>query len=175
MKETKAEAYHARLDGAGLDTTDGHRANSTNLVDVLKGKTKGFVGGTGWWVNVIDGFQKGLAGNFALGLFLPALVPWAVGGDINHVVAVEARDWHEWYVFGVVANLLDEGRSFLDDFLVPIFRPFGGVHLVDADNDLPDTESVGKEGVLTSLTVFGDTGLELTGTGSDDENGAVGL
>lgn len=29
--------------------------------------------------------------------------------------------------------------------------------------------------MLTSLAVFGYTGLELTGTGSDDENSTVGL
>lgn len=29
--------------------------------------------------------------------------------------------------------------------------------------------------MLASLTVLGDTGLELTGTGGDDEDGAVGL
>ena len=32
----------------------------------------------------------------------------ALGGDVNHVVAVEARDWDEWNGLWVVADLLDE-------------------------------------------------------------------
>ena len=37
------------------------------------------------------------------------------------------------------------------------------------------TEGEGKESVLAGLTVLGDTSLELTGTGGDDEDGTVGL
>lgn len=51
----------------------------------------------------------------------------------------------------------------------------GGVHLVDGNNELPDTKGEGKECVLASLTVLGDTGLELTSTGGDDEDSAVSL
>ena len=51
----------------------------------------------------------------------------------------------------------------------------GRVHLVDGDDELPDTEGEGKESVLASLTVLGDTGLELTSAGGDDEDGAVSL
>ena len=40
----------------------------------------------------------------------------------------------------------------------------GGVHLVDTDDKLLDTQGVGKEGVLSGLTVLGDTGLEFTST-----------
>jgi hypothetical protein len=43
-------------------------------------------------------------------------------------------------------------------------RPVGGfvIHLVDSNNHLLHTECVGKECVLTSLSVLGNTGLELT-------------
>ena len=51
----------------------------------------------------------------------------------------------------------------------------GGVHLVDGDDELPDTEGEGKEGVLAGLAILGDTGLELTGTSGDDEDSAVSL
>jgi len=37
---------HASLDDTSLDTTDGHSTNTTDLVDILKGETKGLVGGT---------------------------------------------------------------------------------------------------------------------------------
>ena len=50
-----------------------------------------------------------------------------------------------------------------------------GIHLVDGDDELPDTEGEGKEGVLASLTVLRDTSLELTSTTGNDEDGAVSL
>ena len=50
-----------------------------------------------------------------------------------------------------------------------------GIHLVDGDDELPDTEGEGKEGVLASLAILGDTSLELTSAGGDDEDGAVSL
>jgi len=78
-------------------------------------------------------------------------------------------------VFGVVADLLDEVGGFLDDFVVTILRPLSCIHLVDGNNELLDTKGVGKQSVLTSLTIFGNTGLEFTSTSSDDENGAIGL
>ena len=75
----------------------------------------------------------------------------------------------------VVADLLDETRSLLDNFVESILRPLGGVHLVDGDDELLDTQSVGEQSVLTSLTILGDTSLELTSTGSDNEDSAIGL
>lgn len=65
--------------------------------------------------------------------------------------------------------------SLLDDFLVTILRPLGGVHLVDGDDQLLNTEGVGKESVLTGLSILGDTSLELTSSTSNDENGAISL
>ncbi len=49
------------------------------------------------------------------------------------------------------------------------------VDLVDGDDHFLDTEGVGEESVLTSLTILGDTSLELTSTGGNDENSAIGL
>ena len=51
----------------------------------------------------------------------------------------------------------------------------GRVHLVDGDDELTDTEGEGKESVLAGLAILGDTGLELTSTGSDNEDSAIGL
>ena len=51
----------------------------------------------------------------------------------------------------------------------------GGVHLVDADDELLDAEGVGEESMLAGLAVLGDTGLELTDAGGDDEHTAIGL
>jgi hypothetical protein len=166
---------HAGLDDTGLDTADWYRSNTTNLVDVLEGKTEGLVGGSGWWVDGINGLEEGLASSLGLGLLLPSLVPWAVGRNVDHVVTVEARDGDEWDVLGVVADLLDEVGGFLDNFVETILGPLGGVHLVDGNDELLDTQGVGEQSVLTSLAILGDTSLELTSTGGDDENGAIGL
>ena len=50
-----------------------------------------------------------------------------------------------------------------------------GVHLVDTNDELLDTEGEGEESVLTGLAVLGDTGLELTNTSGDDKDSAIGL
>ena len=50
-------------------------------------------------------------------------------------------------------------------------NPFhGGVHLVDGDNELPDTEGESKQGMLSGLAVLGDTSLEFTSTSGNDED-----
>jgi len=59
------------------------------------------------------------------------------------------------------------------DFLFIFY--LGGIHLVDSDDELTDTESEGQESVLASLTVLGDTGLEFTSSTSNDKNGAISL
>lgn len=166
---------HTGLDGTGLNTTNRDRANTTNLVHILKRQTKRLVRRTGRRVDSIDSLKKGLAGRLGLGLLLPTLVPGAVGGGFDHVVTVEARDGDERNGLGVVADLLDEVGGLLDDLVVAVLGPLGGVHLVDGNNDLPDTKGVGKESVLTGLAILGDTGLELTSTSGNDENGAISL
>jgi len=166
---------HAGLDSTGLDTADWYSANTTDLVHILEWQTEWLVDWAGWWVDGIDGLEEGLASGLGLGLLLPALVPWAVGGGFDHVVTVEARDWHERDVLGVVADLLDEIGRLLDDLVEALLGPLGGVHLVDGDDELLDTQSVGEKSVLTGLAILGDTSLELTSTGSNDEDSAVSL
>lgn len=167
---------HAGLDDTSLDTTDGHCSNTTDLVDILEGKTKGLLGRTNRGLNGIDGIEKGLAlDNTSLGLLGPALVPWHVGRFLQHVVTMPAGDGDEGNRLGVVTNLLDEGRGFLDDFVEAVLTPLGGVHLVDGNDELPDTKGEGEQSVLTSLAILGDTSLELTSTASNDEDSAVGL
>jgi hypothetical protein len=166
---------HAGLDDTSLDTTDGNRANTTDLVDVLKGQAEGLVGRTGWGVDGINGLEEGLTSGLGLGLLLPTLVPGAVAGHLDHVVTVETGDGDEGNVLGVVSDLLDEVGGLLDDLLVTVLGPLGGVHLVDGDDELLDTKGVGKQGVLTGLAILGNTSLELTSTGGDDENSAIGL
>ena len=51
----------------------------------------------------------------------------------------------------------------------------GGVHLVDGDDELTDTEGEGKESVLAGLAILGDTSLEFTSATGNDEDGTVSL
>ena len=167
---------HARRDGTSLDTTDGHCSDTRDLVDILEGKTERLVGRTDRRLNGIDGLEQGLTGGLAsLGLLLPALVPGAVGGGLKHVVTVEAGDGDERNGLGVEADLLDEVGGLLDNFVVTVLSPLAGVHLVKSDDELLDTEGEGKQSVLTGLAILGDTSLELTSTGGNDEDSAVSL
>lgn len=167
---------HTGLDDTSLDTTDGHCSNTRDLVHILERETERLVSRTAGRVNGVNSLKESLARGLAsLGLLLPTLVPGAVGGDIDHVVTVEAGDRDERNGLGVVADLLDEAGSLLDDFVETILRPLSGVHLVDGDDELLDTQGVGEQSVLTSLTILGDTSFEFTSTGSNDENGAVSL
>jgi hypothetical protein len=168
--------YIPGLDNTSLNTTNGNRANTTNLVHILKRETERLVGRTGRRVDGINGFEKGLtSGLSSLGLLLPTLVPWAVGGVVNHVVTVESGDGNEGNALGVVSDLLDEVGCLLDDFLVTSLRPLGGVHLVDGDDELLDTKSVGEKSVLAGLAILGNTSLELTSTSGNDKNGTISL
>lgn len=167
---------HTGLEDTSLDTADRDCADTADLVDILEGKTEGLVGGTLGGLDGVDGLKEGLAGGLAtLDLLLPALVPGAVGGSLKHVVAVETGDGDEGNSLGVVADLLDEVGGLLDDLVEAGLGPLGGVHLVDGDDELLHTEGVGEESVLTGLAILGDTSLELTSTGGNDENGAIGL
>ena len=129
-------------------------------------------------LNRVQGLkQGGTHGLPLLPLHTPALVPGLVGAGLQHVVSVPPGDGHEWYSHWVVSHLLDEPGDFLLDLLEPglaVWR-LCGVHLVASNDELLDTKGVGEEGVLPGLPVLGDTSLELTGAGGDDENSAVSL
>jgi hypothetical protein len=67
---------HTSLDNTSLDTTDGHRADTTNLVDILEGETKGLVRRTNGRLDGIDSIEESLAlDDTSLGLLSPTLVP----------------------------------------------------------------------------------------------------
>ena len=156
----------AGLDDTGLDATDGHSANTANLVDILEGDTEGLVGGTDGLLNGIKGTKEG-----------GALVPGHVGGRLKHVVTSPARDGNEGDALGLVTNALKElGHSVLDLLVAGLgVLDRLGVHLVDGNDHLLDTKGEGEEGVLTGLTVLVNTGLELTLTGGDDEDSDISL
>jgi len=169
---------HAGLDKTGLNSADWHSSNTTDLVDVLEGESEWLVDGSGWWDDGVEGFEHGLAGELALLDFLvPSLVPAHVGRGLDHVVSVPSGDGDEGDALGVESNLLDVVGNFRSDFLESLLAVWwlSGVHLVDSNDELLDTEGVGEESVLSGLAVLGDTSFELTNTGGDDEDGAIGL
>merc|ERR1712158_101860 len=169
---------HAGLDHTGLNTTHGHCANSSDFVDILEGQPEGLVSGPAGGNDGVEGLEEGHAVGLALlPLNVPALVPGHVGGSLNHVVAVPSGDGDEGNGGGVVANLLDETGHFLLDLLEPglgVGR-LGGVHLVDGNDQLLDTEGVGEQSVFSGLSVLGDTSLELSSSGGDNEDTTVSL
>ena len=67
---------HASLNNTSFNTTNGHCSDTTDLVDILERKTKGFVGRTNRGLDGINGIEEGLSlDDTALGLLGPALVP----------------------------------------------------------------------------------------------------
>ncbi len=107
----------------------------------------------------------------------PSLVPGEVAGSLNHVVSVETRDGDEGNSDGVVTDLLDVAADFLLDFLITSLaeRWLSGIHLVDTNNQLLDSQGVSQESVLAGLSVLGDTGFEFTDTTSNDQDSAISL
>jgi hypothetical protein len=161
------EGYvHSGLKDTGLDSADGDRSNTSDLVDVLKGDTEGLVSGSLGGLNLVKSFQEG-----------GALVPRSVGGSLQHVVTVPSGNGDEGDGVRLVADLLQEVGDLLLDFVVSLLREVDGllVHLVAADDHLPDAEGEGEESVLSGLSFLGDTSLELSLGGGDHEDGAVGL
>ena len=68
---------HASLDDTSLHTTDGHRTDTTDLVNILEWETERLVLRTNRGLDGVDGIEKGLTlNNTALRLFGPALPPW---------------------------------------------------------------------------------------------------
>jgi len=170
---------HTGLDDTGLDSTDWHSSNTTDLVDVLEWESEGLVGWSDWLIDGVERLEEGLTSLLAalLGLLSPALVPRHVGGCLDHVVSVPARDWNEGNGLRVVTDLLDVVADLLHDLLVSVLGVLwlGVVHLVDTNDQLFDTKGEGEESVFSGLAVLGNTSLELTNTGGDDEDGAIGL
>jgi hypothetical protein len=68
---------HSGLDDTSLDTADGDSADTTDFVNILKGKTEWLVGGSNWGLDGVDGVEEGLAfDGTTLDLLGPTLVPW---------------------------------------------------------------------------------------------------
>lgn len=100
---------HSWFKDTGLDSSDWDGSNTSNLVDVLKGKSKWFVSGSFGGNDGIESLNES-----------GALVPWGVGGFLEHIVSIESRNGDEADVIGVESDLLQESRSLLLDFVVSL-------------------------------------------------------
>ena len=73
---------HAGLDDTSFDTTDGHRPNTANLVDILKRETERLVLRADWGLDGVDGVKEGLTlDNTSLRLPRPTLPPGSTDYD----------------------------------------------------------------------------------------------
>mmetsp|Transcript_118178 Transcript_118178/g.164630 ORF Transcript_118178/g.164630 Transcript_118178/m.164630 type:complete len:360 (-) Transcript_118178:36-1115(-) len=157
---------HTGLEETSLNTTDGNCSNTTDLVDILEGKSESLILGSLGGVKGVEGLEK-----------VGTLVPVHVLGLVDHVITIPSRDGDEVDLVNVVTNTLKVRGNLRFDFVVSGLGVLDGriVHLVDGNDHLLDTHGEGEESVLLGLTFLGETRLELTSTGSNDEDGGISL
>ena len=95
----------------------------------------------------------------------------SIQGKLSYIKSTES------YLSWVVANLFDVVANLFHDFIVALLAVLGfcRIHLVQADNHLPDSQGVSQEGMFTGLAVLGNTSLKATRGRIDDEHAAIGL
>ena len=157
---------HASLDLSGLNTAYWNRTDTTDLVNILQWKTKWLVGWALWWLYLVQSFDQAVT-----------LVPWHILGLVQHIVAHPAGDWDERDLLWLVTYGLQEAGHFAFDFLVTGFFVSNGlvVHLVDGNDHLLYTQSVGQQTVLSGLSILGEGTFETPLVGWDDQDGNIGL
>jgi len=149
-----------------FDSSANNLTNSLNVVDVGNRKTKRSIGKTlGGSDEVVEGINDGVSSDLLLGGLVgsPSLVPSALGGVnlVNQVVSVESRVRDERDLLGLESDGLKHLNEFILDLGETVLGPVAGVHLVDSNNNLFNTQKVKKTGVLTSLT-FINSGLGIS-------------
>ena len=173
------------LEGTLLDGTGDDLTNTLDVVDVGDGKTERLVGeALRGDDEVVEGIEEGEAGDLLLGttVGLPSLVPGALVGLLDEVVAVEAGVGDEGDLLGLEADHLEHLNELVLDLVETALVPAAGVHLVDTNDDLLDTEEVEETGVLAGLALLntelgiglGDGSLETTLLGGDKKKTDIG-
>jgi len=155
---------HSGSDDSGFNSSDGDCSNSSNLVDVLKGKSEGLFKGSDGGVDFVEGLEEGVS-----------LVPGHLVALGDQVVSSESGVGDGVDVLLLESDLLKVVDDFLLDVEESFFFPVGGVHLVDGEDHLLDSHSVGEEGVFSGLSFLSESSFELSGSSGDDEDGNIGL
>merc|ERR1719253_1469140 len=148
-------------------------SNSLNVVDVGDGKTDGKLRVTLRGLDeVVEGLNNSESGDLLLGgdVGSPSLVPRGLIRLFNKVVSVESRVRNEGDLLGLEADHLKHLLELFLDLIETALVPSAGVHLVDANNDLFNSEKVEKTSMLTGLSLLnsslgislGDGGLETS-------------
>jgi len=154
-----------RSESSLFDGSADDLAHTLDVVDVGDRQSKGSIGFTlGGLDEVVEGIDNGHTRDLLLGgnVSSPTLVPSALAGvdGFDQVVAIESGVRNEWHLLRLVADHLKHLNEFVLDFLETVFGPVAGVHLVDTDNNLFDTQEVKKTRVLAGLSFF-DTKLGI--------------
>lgn len=95
----------------------------------------------------------------------------------KHVLTGPARDGNKRHSSGIIADSFEESAHTLDHFTKArlVVWWLSNVHFVYSDNDLLDTECVGKQGMLPGLAIPGDTSLKLPFGRRHDQEGNISL
>jgi len=163
----------SRAKSSLLNSSADDLSNSLNVVNVGDGKTDGKLRVTsGRLDEVVEGINDGESSDLFLGGDVggPSLVPRTLIGLVNKVVSVESGVRNEGDLLGLEANHLKHLLEFILDLGETALVPVAGVHLIDANNDLVNTQKVKKTGMLTGLSLLnsglrvglGDGSLETT-------------
>ena len=174
-----------RQEGSLLNSSADDLSNSLNVVNVGDGKTNRKLRMTLRRLDeVVEGVNNGKSLNDLLGgeVRPPALVPGSLVRLIHKVVSVESRVGDEGDLLRLEADHLKHLLELFLDLVETTFVPLAGVHLVDADNELLNTEEVEKTGVLAGLALLnsslgvslGDGGFETTLLGGHEEKSHIG-
>jgi hypothetical protein len=177
----------SRLEGTLLDLSSDDISDTLDVKDVGNGHTGGEVRGTLGDLNelvkgIVNG-DDGLSGTIS-GLHGGTLPPRHVGGLLEEVVTLEARDGEDGdgliNELGVPADLAENVADLIANLVVTGLSVLGdiGVHLVDANDQLLNTEQVQETGVLTGLTLdltclsitLGKGSGEVTISGNHDDS-----
>merc|ERR1711871_517348 len=130
---------HGWLDDTSLNSTNWDSSDTRDLINILEWKSKWLEDWSLWWLDGIKSLEEILS-----------LVPWHVGGWLEHVVTNPSGDWDEWNGIDLVSNLFKIEGDFGLDFVVSGFLVLGtlGVHLVAAADHLLDTHGESKKSVF---------------------------
>mmetsp|Transcript_68936 Transcript_68936/g.164438 ORF Transcript_68936/g.164438 Transcript_68936/m.164438 type:complete len:311 (+) Transcript_68936:586-1518(+) len=170
-----------------FDGSANNLSDTLDIVDTGNRKTKRGIGFTlGGSDVVVEGVNNGHSCDNLLGGSVggPSLVPRACSGinRVDQVVTLESRVRDERDLLWLVTNHLKHLNEFFLNFVESVLRPSTGVHLVDSNNNLFNSQKVKKTGVLTGLTFvdsklgvgLGNGGFETSLLGRNQKHTNIG-